>query len=302
MGPRDGRTADDLLKASDMALYSAKAAGRGTYRLYEPSMDDEVRMKRKLELDLRQALTDEQFELHYQPFFDMTTRTVLGFEALIRWHHPERGLVSPGDFIPIAEETGLIAPIGAWALRQACRDAMAWPADTRIAVNVSSVQFKTTDVARDVRAALDEAGLPPHRLELEITESTLMEQGDATVGVLRELRDLGVSISMDDFGTGYSSLSYLRRFPLSKIKIDRSFVMDLGSSTNVEVIIKSIIDIARTLDMTTTAEGIETAEQLELLGALGCDMGQGYYFSKPRPLADLAALIPGWRQAPSRAA
>ena len=302
IGPRDGRNADDLLKASDMALYSAKAAGRGIYRVYEPSMDEEVRQKRKLELDLRQALINREFELHYQPFFDIDSRAVLGFEALIRWRHPERGLVSPAEFISIAEETGLIGPIGAWALERACRDALTWPSHTKVAVNVSSVQFKTGDVTRDVMSALRETGLPAQRLELEITESTLMEQGDATVNVLRELRDLGISISMDDFGTGYSSLSYLRRFPLSKIKIDRSFVMDLGSSANVEVIIRSIIDIARTMEMKTTAEGIETPQQLELLAGLGCDIGQGYFFSKPRPVAEIGELMAGWMGPPAQAA
>ncbi len=302
IGPRDGSNANDLLKASDMALYSAKAAGRGTYRIYEPSMDDEVRQKRILELDLRQALMNRELELHYQPFFDIATRAVLGFEALIRWRHPERGLVSPGDFIPIAEETGLIGPIGAWALQKACHDALAWPKETTIAVNVSSVQFKTGDVYRDVVAALRDSGLPAHRLELEITESTLMEQGDTTVNILQELRDLGVSISMDDFGTGYSSLSYLRRFPLSKIKIDRSFVMDLGSSPNVEVIIRSIIDIARTMHMKTTAEGIETQEQLDLLTQLGCHIGQGYLFSKPRPIDEIDAAMAGWLKSAAQAA
>lgn len=296
IGPRDGKNADELLKASDMALYSAKAAGRGTYRFYEPSMDEEVRIKRKLEIDLREALISHQFELHYQPFFDIQTKGLVGFEALIRWRHPERGLVPPGDFIPIAEETGLIGPIGAWALKQACRDAMTWPADINVAVNVSSVQFKTGDVVRDVQAALAAAGLPAHRLELEITESTLMEQGDSTVRLLGELRDLGLSISMDDFGTGYSSLSYLRRFPLSKLKIDRSFVMDLGNSTKVEVIIRSIIDIARTMGMTTTAEGIETSDQLDTLCKLGCDIGQGFYFSKPRPLREVAEHLQVWRK------
>jgi len=302
IGPRDGRNADDLLKASDMALYSAKAAGRGTYRVYVPSMDDEVREKRKLELDLRRALSNHELELHYQPFFDIATRTVLGFEALMRWRHPERGLVSPADFIPIAEETGLIGPIGAWALLQACHDALAWPAETSVAVNVSSVQFKTGDVYRDAVAALSASGLPAHRLELEITESTLMEQGDATVNVLRELRDLGISISMDDFGTGYSSLSYLRRFPLSKIKIDRSFVMDLENSPNVEVIIRSIIDIARTMEMKTTAEGVETPQQLELLARLGCHIGQGYLFSKPRPVTEITELMAAWMKPPAQAA
>lgn len=302
IGPRDGRNADDLLKASDMALYSAKAAGRGTYRVYVPSMDDEVREKRELELDLRRALAYRELELHYQPFFDLATRTVQGFEALIRWRHPERGLISPADFIPIAEESGLIGPIGAWALQKACHDALEWPADTSVAVNVSSVQFKTGDIFRDVLAALGDSGLPAHRLELEITESTLMEQGDATVNVLQELRELGVSISMDDFGTGYSSLSYLRRFPLSKIKIDRSFVMDLETSPNVEVIIKSIIDIARTMQMHTTAEGIETERQYEILTQLGCHIGQGYLLSKPRPIAEIAQLLAGWKKSPAEAA
>ncbi|MDX2157129.1 MAG: EAL domain-containing protein [Hyphomicrobiaceae bacterium] len=291
IGPRDGSSADVLLKASDLALYAAKAAGRGTYRFFEPTMDEEIRLKRKLEMDLRRALENNEFELHYQPFFDIATKTLLGFEALIRWRHRERGLVSPADFIPIAEETGLMAPIGAWAIGQACHDALSWPEETRVAVNVSSMQFKTGDLSRDVHAALARSGLPAGRLELEITESTLMEQGDATVRVLLGLRALGVSISMDDFGTGYSSLSYLRRFPLNKIKIDRSFVMDLGSSPKVEVIIRSIIDIARTMDMTTTAEGIETPDQLDRLAALGCDVGQGYYFSKPRPVAELQDLI-----------
>jgi diguanylate cyclase (GGDEF)-like protein len=291
VGPRDGGSADDLLKASDMALYAAKAAGRGTYRVYEPAMNEEVRVRRKLELDLRQALVAGEFELHYQPFYELDSGRLGGCEALIRWRHPERGLVSPAQFIPIAEETGLIAPIGAWALQQACRDAVTWPAHMKVAVNVSSVQFKTGQITRDVLAALEQTGLDPRRLELEITESTLMEEGDSTVWLLSELADLGLSIAMDDFGTGYSSLSYLRRFPLNKIKIDRSFVMDLTQSTKVEVIIKSIIDIARSMEMQTTAEGIETETQHAMLRQLGCDVGQGYLFSKPLPLAQVRELI-----------
>lgn len=302
MGPLHGSTADDLLKASDMALYSAKAAGRGTCRFYDPSMDEEVKTKRNLEIDLRRAVASNELELHYQPFYDIQSRELRGFEALIRWRHPDRGLVPPIHFIPIAEETGLIGPIGAWALKQACRDALAWPAHLKVAVNVSSVQFKVGDLIRDVTAALSETGLPPPRLELEITESTLMEQGDSTIRVLTTLKEAGISIAMDDFGTGYSSLSYLHSFPLSKIKIDRSFVSDLGKSEKVEVIIKSIIDIARTMGMTTTAEGIETPEQLAHLAKLGCDIGQGYYYSKPRPIGEIAELIAAAQAAAPKAA
>lgn len=291
LAPRDGQTFDDLMKASDMALYTAKAAGRGTYRFFEPAMNAEVTKKRTLELDMRRALLSSEFELHYQPFYSLPTRKLLGFEALIRWRHPERGLVPPVEFIPLAEETGLIGPIGAWALVQACRDASTWPDDLVVAVNVSSVQFKTGDLVRDVKAALLATDIPGRRLELEITESTLMEKGDQTVRDLAALRDLGIAISMDDFGTGYSSLSYLRNFPLNKIKIDRSFVKDVGTAGDVDVIIKSIIEIAAAMGISTTAEGIETREQVDHLTGLGCDIGQGYLFSKPRPLAELTELI-----------
>jgi EAL domain-containing protein (putative c-di-GMP-specific phosphodiesterase class I) len=257
-------------------------------------MAEQLRVKRQLELDLQSAIDNDELVLHYQPLINVASKTITGFEALMRWEHPLRGRVSPGEFIPIAEETRLIVQLGAWAIRKACEQAATWPGALTVAVNVSPKQFQSTDLVATVSQILRETGLGPERLELEITETLLMQECDGTMQSLHQLRDLGVRISMDDFGTGYSSLSYLRSFPLSKIKIDRAFVKDLGSSEASDIIIRSVIDIARTLKMTTTAEGVETRDQFECLGELGCSEAQGYYLSKPVPAAAVPELIAQW--------
>jgi diguanylate cyclase (GGDEF)-like protein len=282
---------DDVLKAADLALYSAKTAGRGTYRFFEPEMHETVHKRRTLELDLREALKTEQFCLHYQPIQDFKSGGVTGFEALVRWRHPERGLVPPGDFIPVAEEIGLIVQIGAWVLDTATAEAKRWPEHIRVSVNLSPVQFRNPGLIASVRQALDKSGLEPSRLELEITESTLMVKDQSTLDQLHELRALGVHISMDDFGTGYSSLSYLLSFPFDKIKIDRAFIAELGQRKGSAAIIRATTDLATNLGITTTAEGIETREQFDRLKDLGCTEAQGYLLSRPRPAEDIPAML-----------
>jgi diguanylate cyclase (GGDEF)-like protein len=293
--PSDGTSCETLLRNADIALYLAKAEGRGTYRLFEPAMDAQVQGRRRLELDLRDALSTDAFALHYQPFVDVASGRVAGFEALIRWHHPVRGLVSPVDFIPIAEDTGLIVAIGRWVLRTACREAMSWPADIGLAVNLSAVQFRGGRLGDAVRGALAESGLAPSRLELEITESVLLQHSDDSVSLLHQLRDMGVRIALDDFGTGYSSLSYLRGFRFDKIKIDRSFVSDLATNADSRVIVGAVIGLAVGLGITITAEGVETPDQLAVLRAEGCAQVQGELFSKPLPAGDVAAALQLWR-------
>ena len=294
LAPHDGNDPELLLRASDMALYAAKAAGRGTYKFFHKSMAEQLRVRRQLELDLRNAIDNDQLALHYQPVLNTADKTISGFEALMRWDHPIRGMVPPSEFIPIAEETGLIVSLGTWALKKACEQASMWPDDLNVAVNVSPMQFRSGNLVTVVSSVLRETGLAPSRLYLEITETILMQESDSTVLVLNQLRQLGVRISMDDFGTGYSSLSYLRSFPLDKIKIDRAFVKDLGLTAASDVIIRSVIDIARTLEMTTTAEGVETREQFERLAALGCTEAQGYYLSKAVPVSQVPDLIAKW--------
>jgi diguanylate cyclase (GGDEF)-like protein len=294
LAPHDGNDPELLLKAGELALYSAKAAGRGTYRFFHKSMAEQLRVKRQLELDLRSAIDNDELALHYQPLINIASQTITGFEALMRWEHPLRGRVSPAEFIPIAEETGLIVQLGAWAIRKACEQAATWPGGLTVAVNVSPIQFRSADLVAAVSEILDQTGLGADRLELEITETLLMQESDSTMQSLHQLRDLGVRISMDDFGTGYSSLSYLRSFPLNKIKIDRAFVKDLGASEASDIIIRSVIDIARTLKMATTAEGVETRQQLECLSELGCSEAQGYYLSRPVPAAKVPELIAQW--------
>jgi diguanylate cyclase (GGDEF)-like protein/PAS domain S-box-containing protein len=291
LAPGDGVDVDQLLKCADMALYGAKSDGRGTYRYFEPEMDARMKTRRSLEVDLRRALADNELELHYQPLVRFADNTVSGCEALLRWCHPERGMISPGDFIPVAEETGLINAIGEWVLRKACAEAATWPGDAKIAVNVSPVQFRNRGLMQAVLNALTAANLAPHRLELEITESVLMQSNEATLRLLHQLRELGVRISMDDFGTGYSSLSYLRSFPLDKIKIDRSFVNDLSNGTDGAAIMQAILTLANSLNMTTTAEGVETERQAEMLRAMGCIEMQGYLFSAPKPRREIAHLL-----------
>ena len=294
--PADGAasTPDELLRSADIALYRAKADGRGTWRFFEPGMDVEMQARRALELDLRRALAEGQFELHYQPLVEADGRALAGFEALVRWRHPERGMVSPAEFIPLAEETGLIRPMGAWVLARACADAARWPEHVKVAVNLSPVQFAKGDLVGEVERALAASGLPAHRLELEITESVLLQDNAGTLGVLHRLRALGVSIAMDDFGTGYSSLSYLRSFPFDKIKVDQSFVRDLGRGKGSVEIVRAVVGLGQALGMCVLAEGVETPEQLAVLRDEGCDEVQGYLFSKPRPVRDVPGIIAGY--------
>jgi diguanylate cyclase (GGDEF)-like protein/PAS domain S-box-containing protein len=291
VAPNDGEDPDQLLKNADMALYRAKNDGRGTYRFFEPEMDARLQARRALELDLRKALAQGEFELFYQPLVDLRSNEVSGCEALLRWHHPERGLVEPAEFIPLAEEIGLIVPLGEWVLRQACAEAVQWPNDVKVAVNLSPVQFKNRNLVQAVVRALAASGLSARRLELEITETVLLLENEATLATLHQLRELGVRISMDDFGTGYSSLSYLRSFPFDKIKIDRSFVRDLAEKQDSVAIIRAVAGLGSSLGITTTAEGVETIEQLNKVRAEGCTEVQGYFFSPPRRAKDIAGLF-----------
>jgi diguanylate cyclase (GGDEF)-like protein len=291
LAPGDGADPTELLKNADMALYRAKADGRGTYRFFEPAMDARMKARRTLELALRVALANGEFTLHYQPLVSLDDRRITCCEALIRWRHPERGLIQPAEFIPIAEEIGLIVPLGEWVLRQACADAMAWPADVKVAVNLSPIQVMNQNLVAVVVGALAAAGLPAHRLEVEITESVLMQNSEATLATLHRLRELGVKISMDDFGTGYSSLSYLRSFPFDKIKIDRCFISGLATGDDSVAIVLAIAGLAKHLGIATTAEGVETRQQLQQVKALGCSEIQGFLFSAPRPIDEVTQLL-----------
>ncbi|MDY0884540.1 EAL domain-containing protein [Dongia soli] len=289
--PGDGDKGDELVRAADTALYRAKSAGRGTFRFFEAQMDMRLQERRLLERDLRQALATNQLEVHYQPLVDCDQVKVLGFEALVRWTHPERGSISPAEFIPLAEESGLIIPLGAWVLRTACTEAAAWPDDKIIAVNLSPAQFRHADLAREVLTILDETGLPPHRLELEITEGVLIDDTDRTLETLNTFKEAGVRISLDDFGTGYSSLSYLQRFPFDKIKIDRSFIWEMEKNPDSMSIVRAVIALGRSLRITVTAEGVETQEQLALLQNEQCDQAQGFLLGRPLPLRDVGKLL-----------
>jgi predicted signal transduction protein with EAL and GGDEF domain len=291
LAPTDASDANQLLKSGDMALSRAKVDGRGTYRFFEPKMDALMQARRMLMLDLRKALVDGELELYYQPLVNLATAEISGFEALLRWNHPARGLVPPLEFISLAEETTLIVPMGEWVIRQACREAARWPNHIRVAVNVSPVQFAKSNLAEVVTSALAWAGLPAARLELEITESVLLLDSEATLATLHQLRKMGVRISMDDFGTGYSSLSYLRSFPFDKIKIDRSFVHDAPSNEDSKAIIRAVIGLGASLAMTTTGEGVETREELDYLKREGCVEAQGYLFSEPRPAAEVYKML-----------
>ena len=292
ISPSDGNDSEQLMKNSDLALYVAKADGRGTYRFFEPAMNTRMQARRALERDLRNALGAGEFELHYQPILDLATDQICGCEALLRWNHPDRGRVSPADIIPAAEANGLIVPIGEWALREACREAATWPDNLKVAVNLSAVQFKSRHLAQTVVSALAASGLAPRRLELEITESVLLTDGEAVLEALKQLHELGVRIALDDFGTGYSSLSYLRSFPFHKIKIDRCFVRDISSTIPSSMaILRTVAQLGRTLGMTTTAEGVETEEQLELVRSEGCTESQGYLLSPPVAAAAVRRLI-----------
>jgi diguanylate cyclase (GGDEF)-like protein len=289
--PNDGEDADQILKNADLALYRAKADGRGRYRFFTPDMDARMQARRILEIDLRKAVVAGEFELFYQPLVNLKTGSVTGFEALMRWFHPRRGMIAPSDFIPLAEEIGLLVPLGRWALDRACQEAVTWPGAIKVAVNVSVTQFNSRTLVEDVAAALTMSGLDPGRLELEITETIMLDETDAIMVTLHKLRQLGVGIAMDDFGTGYSSLSYLQRFPFSKVKIDQSFVAGLGKGGDCEAIVTSVINLCETLGMIALAEGVETEDQLQRLHAAQCDEVQGYLFSRPCPAHEVAALL-----------
>jgi len=291
VAPTDGSEPDQLLRNADMALYRAKSEGRGTYHFFQPEMDAQMQARHSVEVDLRKALAAEEFELYYQPLVDLASNSVCGFEALVRWNHPERGLVAPDEFIPVAEEIGLIVPIGDWVLQQACRDAAKWSDKITVAVNLSAAQFRNPTLALSVVGALAKSGLPASRLELEITETVLLQDSKSVLDVLHQIRALGVRISMDDFGTGYSSLSYLRSFPFDKIKIDRSFIRELGKENDCVAIIRAVTRLGHSLGMVTTAEGVETKAQLEILRAEGCTQAQGYLFSPALPIAEIPALL-----------
>ena len=291
LAPQHGVDLDQILKNADLAMYAAKAAGRRTYRFFEPAMDAQIRARRRLELDLRQAIADEALEVYYQPCVNLADNTVTGCEALVRWRHPERGMISPAEFIPIAEDTGLINQLGEWVLTTACAEAVKWPDNISVAVNVSPVQFRSGTLALKIVAALAATGLPADRLELEITEAVLIRDDEAALAILHQLRGVGVRIALDDFGTGYSSLSYLQRFPFDKIKIDRCFVNDIAEPGGSSGIVRAVVNIAAERRMTTTAEGVETQQQLELLRALGCSEMQGYLFSPPKPATEVRQLL-----------
>ena len=291
VAPSDGANPDFLLKNADMALYLAKGDGRGTHRFFEREMDKRLQSRRALELDLRKAIANGEFELYYQPILYLQTGKVSGFEALVRWNHPERGMIPPLDFIPLAEETGLILPLGEWVLRTACAQAAQWPQPVAVAVNLSAMQFKGRNLVQLTLNALAASGLPAGRLDLEITESVLLQDETHTLTLLHQLREIGVRISMDDFGTGYSSLAYLRNFPFDKIKIDRSFVRDMLVRKDCQAIIRAVVGLARSLGITTIIEGVETKEQLAGAKADGCDEGQGYLFAKPMPEREVAGFL-----------
>jgi diguanylate cyclase (GGDEF)-like protein len=287
VAPFDAVDADPLLRNADMALYGAKADGRGTYRFFEPEMNTRMKARRELEMDLRRALIVKEFELHYQPLVSLQTNDVNAFEALLRWNHPTRGQISPADFIPIAEETGLIVPLGEWVLKSACYEAVGWPDHLKVAVNLSPAQLNNRNLLNMVTSALAETGMPANRLQLEITETVLLQNTFATLQTLHALRKLGVQIALDDFGTGYSSLSYLRSFPFDKIKIDRSFIQDLANGTEPIAIVHAVANLAKSLNMMSTAEGVETQQQMDVLQSLGCTEMQGYLFSRARPAKDI---------------
>ncbi|MES2781416.1 MAG: EAL domain-containing protein [Pseudomonadota bacterium] len=291
IAPNDGRTVTELLKNADLALYRAKQEGKGCYQFFEPAMDEQARQRRQVEIDLRNAIKTGQFELYYQPLYSLEKERLTGFEALLRWIHPDRGLVNPLEFIGIAEETNLIIPIGEWVIREACRQAALWPEELRIAVNISPLQFRSANLSNVIIQSLAASRISPSRLELEITESIFIENVENTLKCLHNLRNVGVRIALDDFGTGYSSLSYLRSFPFDKIKIDRSFVMDLQSGAPASAIIRAITTLADALGMETLAEGVEYEEQADLLRNEGCQQVQGYFYSRPVPAKDASALI-----------
>jgi diguanylate cyclase len=295
--PDDARRGDDLLAHAEAALVSSKRSGGGRVLFFDPSMSDSMQERIALENDLRRALAAHEFEVHYQPQISTRTGRILSVEALLRWRHPQKGLISPSSFIPLAEQTGLIVPLDAWVLREACRQARIWLAESginfKVAVNLSMMQFRCPDALETIVAAVDDAGLDPRSLEIELTESALMIDPEKSATVLKRLRSMGISIAIDDFGTGYSSLSYLRRLPIDKLKIDRSFIRDLPTSPTDESIVRAIVSLAHSVGLQVVAEGVETAEQLERIRELDCDQWQGYHCCQPQPAAELAARLVG---------
>ncbi len=291
LSPGDGTTGEELLRNADMALYRAKDDGGGVHRFFEREMDRQAQKRRELELDLRRAFANGEFELHYQPLVDIARDRISGFESLLRWRHPDKGMIPPADFIPVAEDIGLIVSLGEWVLREACLEAAKWPDDVKVAVNLSPVQFRRRNLVQVVISALAQSSLSPKRLELEITERLFLAETEANFATLHQLRELGVSISMDDFGTGYSSLSYLRSFPFDKIKIDRSFVKDIARRPDCVAIVRAISGLGRSLNITTTAEGVETIDQLDWLRAEGCNEVQGFLFSAAKPASEIEQLL-----------
>ncbi len=301
LAPINGTRPNQLLRNADLALYRSKAEGRGVFRFFEPQMDADQREKRMLELELRTALDKNEFELFFQPLVSPITFAPTGMEALIRWHHPIRGMISPIEFIPIAEKSTLIQEIGAWSIRRACEVALDWPSNVVVAVNLSAHHFIGSDIVTNTRAALAETGLPPHRLELEITESLLINNTDEALKILKELKALGVTIALDDFGTGYSSLSYALKFPFDKIKIDRSFVKALGEDESAKAILQMIANLGKSLSIRITAEGVETLEQVEFLRSIHCHQFQGFYFAKPLRIGELPEFFQRHEEVPDRA-
>ncbi len=291
LAPRDGTSPQTLLQSADLALYAAKAGGRNTHRFFVPVMGESARARARLQQELGVALADEQFAVHYQPQISTRTGAVVGFEALVRWQHQERGLIGPNEFIPVAEETGQIVPLGTWVLRQACKVAMQWPGSIRVAVNLSAVQFRSHSVVDIVEQALADSGLPAERLELEITESALIDDHEGAQATLAALRSRGIRVALDDFGTGYSSLAYLRRFPMDQLKIDGMFVRSLDSDPDAQAVVTAIISLAKALRLETTAEGVELPEQMVMLRALGCDLVQGFWMARPMPASEIAAFL-----------
>jgi diguanylate cyclase (GGDEF)-like protein len=287
LAPDHGMLANELLKRADLALYRAKSGGRNSWRVFEPDMELEAHAQLAMAMNLRNSVAREEFELHYQPFVAMASENVVGAEALVRWRNGKGGLIPPNDFIPLAEDTGLIIPLGEWVLQRACQDAAAWPSHVRLAVNLSPVQIRGSDIVETVKRALAQSGFPADRLELEVTESVLLQHNEQSLRVLHQLRELGIAIVLDDFGTGYSSMSYLLSFPFDKIKIDRSFVAELSRRNDCAAIVSAVSGLARSLDIVTTAEGVETVEQLTLLRAAGCTLAQGYLFGRPCPNTEL---------------
>jgi diguanylate cyclase (GGDEF)-like protein len=291
IAPQDGSDGGNLLRNADLALYRAKEAGRGTYAFFEESLNQRAQQRRQIETDLRLAIEREEFELHYQPLFDLAENRICSFEALLRWNHPTMGMIAPADFIPVAEDTGLIVPIGAWVIRKACFEAARWPENVRVAVNVSPVQFHRGSLNETILLALADSGLAPARFEIEITESVFLEGSEATLRLLHSLRSLGVRVALDDFGTGYSSLSYLLSFPFDKLKIDRSFIHNLLTREGASAIVRAITDLAHALNIETTAEGVEETAQLMELRAHGCSSVQGFLFAEPMTAADVERLF-----------